>query len=151
MKNKKSRLFLWISLSFFALTVIAVISSMIVSYYNVKTAFPNDDRRVTDELVAIAFVGVWMAVPSLGSELSFIRSVYKMLKHEPKGCIKTCYIISSLLAFIAFAFFHLFCFRLIGFVGEDGYNYAPTVLLFTQWPTCILSFILGSVPIKHTD
>lgn len=151
MKNKKSRLFLWISFTLFALSIIAVISSMIVSYYNVKTDFPNDDRRVTEELVAIAFVDMWMAIPSLGSELSFIRSVYKILKHEPKGCVKTCYIISSLLAFLAFTFFHLFCFRLISFVGEDGYNYAPTVLFFTQWTTYILSFILGSVPIKHDD
>ena len=108
MNHKKCRLFLWISFILFTLSVISVISSGILSYCEVKTEFPNnEDRRLSDELVAIAFVSIWMTIPCLASELSFIRSICKILKYRPTGYIKICYIISSISAFVAVSFFGL--------------------------------------------
>lgn len=151
MNSKKVRLFLWISFIIFALSVIAVVLSMIVSYYKVKTDFPNDNMRVTNELVAMVIVSVCVIIPAFGSELSLIRSIYKILKHAPIGYVKVCYSISYLLAFLALAFLCLMFFGLISFVGEGGQNYAVYVLMFTEWPAFMLSFILGSIPIKHDD
>ena len=151
MRNKKCYWFLWISFILFALSVIAVILNVVVSYYKVSSCFSNDDMRITDELVAIVFVSIWMTIPTLGAELSFIRSVYKILKNKPKGWIKIFYISSASLATIAFVLYFLVIFGLIRCVGHDGYSYSADVLLFIEWPFCIVSFILGSVPIKHNN
>ena len=148
--NKKHSIFLLICIILFALSVIVIISNAIVSYFDVKNSFPNDDRRMTDELVAIVFVTVWMTIPSLGAELSFIRSTYKIIKYEAKVYIKICYIISASLAAIAFTFYFLVFFGLIRCVGSYGYDYSATVLFFIEWPAFIISFIIGSIPIKHT-
>lgn len=150
MKNKRHGLFLWASFTLFALSVIVVILNMIVSYYKVKTEFPTDDMRITDELVAIVLISVWIIIPSLASELSCIRSVYKILKYEPTGYVKLCYIISASLAFLSFSFQWLIFVGLINLEAiRPGENFTAHVLLFTQWPSFILSFVLGSIPIGH--
>lgn len=151
MDNKKRRLFLWIGFAVFAISVIAVAESIIDDYYNIKTAFPNNPQRVMNEFGFSLFIGMCIIFPFLGAELSFIRSVYKMLKHNPKGCVKICYMISSCLAFLAFAFQCLISIGLIDFAEERGQNFAADILLFTEWPTFIVSFVLGSIPIKHHD
>ena len=147
--NKKLRLFLFISFILFVLSIIAFICNMILSYYKVKTNFTNDDMRLNDEVIAIVFVSIWMIFPCLGSELSLIRSIYKILKHKPNGYVKLCYILSASLAFFAFTFQWLSSAGLIRFVDMDGYNYTADVLLFIEWPLFIISFILGSIPIKY--
>ncbi len=150
MNNKKCRLFLWVSFAFFTLSLIAIISSIIVSYYKVKIDFPYDPAMVMNEFGFALIVVMWIIIPFLGVELSFIRSVYKMLKHKPKGFVKICYMISSLLALLAFAFY---CLTSIGLIPFDEIMETPnptfTILFFTEWPSFILSLILGSIPIKH--
>ena len=148
MKNKKWRIFLLVSFAFFAISVIAVISSIIVSYYEIKADFPNDNIRVINEFGYGLIIALALIFPFLGSELSGIRSVYKILKYEPRGLVKICYIISSLSAFFAVVFFYIASFGLISFVEDGGYNYTATVLLFTEWPTFVLSFVLGSISHK---
>ena len=151
MKNKKCRLFLLISFILFALSVIAVISSMIVSYYKVKTTFPGDDMRLTDEVVAIAFTCIWMIIPSWGLELSFIRSVYKILKYKPNKWVRICYIISTFWAVFAVAFYCFAILKMFNFVSANGRDYTGDIYLVTLWPSFIVSFILGSIPIRHNQ
>ena len=148
MKNKKCRFFLFVSFLLFTLSVVAAISSMIVSYYKVKTGFPGDDTRLTDEVVAIAFVCTWMIIPCWGLELSFIRSVYKMLKYKPNKLVRICYIISASLTVLSFAFYFAIS-KIFNFVSADGRDYTGDIFLFTLWPSFILSFALGSIPIRH--
>ena len=149
MKSKKLYLFLLISFILFALSIITVIYSMIASYYEVKNNFPSDGMRLTDEVATMVFVCIWMILPCLGAELSFIRSIYKIFKNKPIGYIKLCYILSTFLAFLAFTFQWLSSTGLIRFVDMDGYNYTADVLLFIEWPLFIISFILGSIPVKR--
>ncbi len=104
MNNKKSRLFLWVSLAFFVLSVVAIIVCIIVSYYHIKADFPNDPDMIMNEFAFSLFVSMLIIFPVFAVELSFIRSVYKLIKNEPKGYVKVCYIISSVLAFIAFTY-----------------------------------------------
>ena len=151
MNNKKSRLFLWIGLALFAISVIAVIASIIASYYEIKADFPDDDIRVMNEFGFGLFIASLLVFPFLGSELSCIRSIYKLLKYKTHGCVKVCYIVSSLLAFLAVVFFCLSSFGWIQFVQEGGHNRTAEVLLFILWPVLIASFILGSIPVKHAD
>ena len=151
MKGKKCRIFLLVSFTLFAISVIAVISSLIFSYYQIKTDFPNDDIKVANEFGFGLMIALYLISPFLGLELSCIRSTYKILKHEPRGYVKICYIISSFLAFWGFAFYCFASFGLISFVEEGGHNHTAEILLYTQWPAFILSFILGSIPVKHND
>ena len=93
-----------------------------------------------------AFFVMLIAIPFWGAELSFIRSVYKILKYRPKGKTKLCYIISSVTAFSAIAFLIVsISFKLF----DTGSNLTATVLLVAEWTAFILSFVLGSIPIKQ--
>ena len=102
--QKKSKLFLWISFVFFSLSVIAILLNLISSFYEIKSAFPNDDLQVMNEFGLTLILAIVLMCPFLGSELSLIRSVYRILKHNPNGSVKVCYAISSVLAF-----FQLLC------------------------------------------
>ena len=149
MDNKKYRLFLLISFMFFVLSVIAVISSIFIPYYKIKSDFPNDARKIMVEVgfgLAMAFL---LIPPFWGSELSFIRSIYKILKHTPRKRIKICYIISSCLSLFAISFFLLASLGLINFTENNGNDHTVEILILTLWPSFILSFILGSIPQKR--
>lgn len=147
MKSKKLRLFLLVGFSVFALSVIMVFWNIIFEYYRLQAEYPNNieaHRNFGFGTVIVALI----ALPCFGAELSFIRSVYKILKHKPQGCVQICYIISACIA----VFMLIFCFVAmtgwLGFVREDGYNYTAEALLLSGWPGFILSFILGSIPQK---
>ena len=147
--DKKRNLFLWLSFTVFILSVIAVILHMVFSYYRVKTDFPNDTQRITDELVAMVFVSACITVPCLGSQLSCIRSVYRTLKYKPRGVVKICWLVSAILSFSAFVFLVLTFTGVLDFTKDSGsLKLQETVLLLTGWPIVIMSLILGSVPMK---
>ena len=150
MKNKKHRLFLGISFTFFAVSVVSILISIVASYYQIQADFPDDSIRAMGEFCFGAVFMTLIAIPFWGVEISFIRSVYKVLKHRPKGIIKICYIVSSALAFLAFAFQCLVSIGLISFQNiGSGDNLTAYILLFTEWSSFILSFVLGSVPVKQ--
>ena len=144
--HKKSKLFLWMSFAIFALSVIAILLSVIASYSKIKTTFSNDNAQVMNEFGLTLFLSVWAICPFLGSELSWIRSIYKILKYEPQGCVKKCYIISSALAVFAVV---LQCLVSTGLINpgniDSGQNFTVYILLFVEWPLFVLSFILGSI------
>ncbi len=152
MKNKKSRLFLWISLAFFALTLIAFLICIIITYFQIKAYFPDDPDMVINEFGLAVFVYMLLMFPSLAVELSCIRSVYKTIKHNPRGIIKVCYLISAILSFSAFALQFLIYVGVIDLVLESGdARIEQAVLFWTEWPVFIVSFALGSLPVKRKD
>lgn len=147
MKNKKIRLFLLLGFAVFAFSVIAFFGDVISEYYKLQAEYPNDIERQR----AFGFgtvVMVFISFPVWGAELSFIRSVYKILKHKPEGYVQICYTISACIAAFTLIFFCLAITGVISFMHEGGYNNTAEVLLFTEWPLFILSFTLGSIPIK---
>ena len=146
MKNKKAKWFLWICLTLFALSVIACTIHTVASYYEVKADFPYGDGRVSVELAVIVFMCMWVIIPALGSELSFIRSIYHILKHRPKWTVSICYIISACLACLAFVFAWLMLYEVS--ILPDSMD---LMIIIFQWPIFIVSFLLGSVPAKRKE
>ena len=143
---KKNKLFLSISFAIFSLSVIAILLNLIASYCEIRNAFPNDNIQVMNEFGLTLILAIILMCPFLGSELSLIRSVYKILKHNPNGNVKVCYIISSVLAFLAIVLQCLVSAGLMNFGNvESGQNFTVYILLFTEWPLFVLSFILGSI------
>ena len=148
---KKNKLFLWISFAVFSLSVIAILLNLVASYCEIRSAFPNDNIQVMNEFGLTLILAIILMCPFLGSELSVIRSVYKILKHNPNGNVKVCYIISSVLAFFAVVLQCLVSAGLINFGNvESGQNSTVYILLFTEWPLFVLSLILGSIYHKRT-
>ncbi len=138
-----------VSFAIFAISVIAVIISMILNYYQISTYYPDNSRTAMNEFGLVLIIIVFCAAPFLGAELSFIRSGYKMINHEPKGLVKICFIISLGLAIIAVVFQ---CFVSAGLINFDDYveypNFTFIVYFLTEWATFIMSFVLGSLPVK---
>ena len=148
-KYRKHTIFLIISFAVFVASVIAVIT------YYCKAV--RELERILSEVTDTQFrVGieeglVWsffFTVAVLGAELSFIRSVYKMLKHKPKKWGRLCYLISALLAFLSVAFYCLVALKIFNFVSASGRDYTGDIYLFTFWPSFLVSFALGSVTVK---
>ena len=94
-------------------------------------------------------LSMFFTVAVLGTEISFIRSVYKMLKYKPNKWVRICYIISASLAVLSVAFYCLAVLKIFNFVSANGHNYTGDIYLFVFWPSFIVSFVLGSIPIRH--
>ena len=152
MNNKKQRIFLWISWTLFVLSIIMLVISIAETYYNLKIFFPNDELKLINELVPSILVCALTMIPCIGSEVSFIRGVYKVLKFKPVGFVRICYIVSASVAFIVTVFQWLVFFGLVDLekIGSSE-NLEITVLLLVGWPIFIITFLVGSIPIKRQD
>ena len=150
MNSKKCRTFLYISLSFFLLTVIGVVVMTIWDYYQDQVTFANDPRKLSDEMAWMMFCLTILIVPVLMVELSGIRSAYKLLKYKPEGVTKICYLISTIISFSAFIWQAL---ALLGvtslFIPNWGIKMQDLILILPGFPTLLVSFILGSMPLKR--
>ncbi len=145
-KNQKHKIFLWIALAFFALTLVVHLAGIVSSYHEIKADFPDDPSRVHIEFEWLKIAYILAVFPSLPVELSCIRSIYKLLKYEPHGAVRICYIISAGIAFAAFVFQCLVFSGVIDLVEESGdARLEHRMLLITEWPVFIISFILGSI------
>ena len=154
MCNKKSRLFLWIGSSFFALSLVLFFVKMALLYYDFKatssTLSPNDLVHFEYGLVIELFAYVLFAVPALLLELCGIRSVYRILKYRPRNAAKIRLLISAILSFSAFAFQALMFAGVLDFTRDSGsLKLQETVLLLTGLPVVIVSLVLGSMPVKQ--
>ena len=99
MKSRKHTIFLMISLVVFVASLIAVT----ISYCKTITEMHRILSEVEDTQFRVGleeglFWSIFFTVPVLGAELSFIRSVYKMLKHKPRKWVGICYLVSASLA-----------------------------------------------------
>ena len=150
MKSKKHVIFLMISLAVFVASVIAVI----VYFCEAKAELNRILSEVTDtqERVGLEAGLVWsffFTIAVLGAELSFIRSIYKMLKHKPRKWIGICYLVSAVLAVLSVAFYCLVVLKVFNFASASGRDYTGDVYLLTFWPSFLVSFALGSLPVKQ--
>ena len=156
MSTKKSRLFLWISLSLFALSLVAFFVMIALLYGDFKatssTLSPNDLVHFEYGFVIELFAYVLFGMSALLLELSGIRSVYRILKHRPHGAVKICLLIAAILSFSAFVFQVLMFTGVLDFTQDSGsLKLQQTVLLLTGLPVVLVSFVLGSIPVKQDD
>ena len=156
MKAKKTLIFLWISLSFFSLSLIVFFVKIALLYYEFQTTSstlsPNDFIRFEYNFVIELFAYIMFGIPALLLELSGIRSVYRILKYNPHGVSRICLLISAILSFSAFVFQTLMFAGLLDFTKDSGsIKLQETVLLLTGWPVVVVSFGLGINRKKQDD
>ena len=150
MKIKKHTIFLFISLAAFIISAIMAVIYYCESKSEIDRLLTEDtDTQFRVGLELSLFFSIFFTVGVLGTELSFIRSVYKILKYNPNKWVRICYIISASLSVISVAFYCFAIFKMFNFVSINGRDYTGDVYLFTLWPSFIVSFILGSIPIRH--
>ena len=145
MNNKKAKIFLCIGLICFLLTTIGVIIYNKLEYDRIQEVYANDWYEIKIQNAMRLLMLCWVIIPGLLAELSGI-STYKLLKYKPKGDVKICYLISASLAFLAIAVV-LLCY--IGVLIINADDFFLEIMVITMWPSFIISFILGSIPIKH--
>ena len=152
MKSRKHTIFLMISLAVFVASAIAVI----IYFCEALTELNRILSEVEDTQFRVGLEKglIWtffFTVAVLGAELSFIRSIYKMLKHKPKKWIGICYLVSAVLAFLSVAFYCLIVLKVFNFASSSGRDYTGDIYLLTFWPSFLVSFVLGSLPVKQND
>lgn len=155
MKVKKHQLFFWVGLALFiaSLAFYLVGMGLLVREAQTETlppSYPSDIEQYRQEAVYATFVYIVLVGPSLLVELSCIRSVYRILKYEPKGIIRICWLFSAVLSFSAFVF-QILVFR--GVVdltsGRTTVSLKVNSLLLTEIPVAIVSFLLCSIRKKQ--
>ena len=156
MTTKRSRVFLWIGLTLFAISLVLFFVGIILSYCSFKatssTLSPDDLIQFEYGFVIELFAYMLFGIPILLLELSGIRSVYRILKYRPRNAAKVCLLISAILSFFAFAFQALMFIGVLDFTQNNGsVKLQEALLLLTGLPIVIVSFVLGSFPIKRAD
>ena len=150
MKSRKHTIFLMISLAVFVASMIAVTIYYCEAITELNLLLSNvTDTQERYGLELGLFWSIFFTVPVLGAELSFIRSVYKMLKHKSRKLVGICYGASAVLAFLSVAFYCLVVLKVFNFASSSGRDYTADVYLLTFWPSFLVSFALGSVPVKQ--
>ena len=152
MNNKKAKIFLLVGLVCFLLTVIGVIIYIGVANYIEEQSLANAPSRPEFGGIIMYIAICIIVIPGLATMLSGIRSTYKLLKYKPQGKVKICYLISASLAFLS-----LVSVGLCGIGLIIAYEikiklsnvFIPTMLFASMGPCFIISFILGSIPVKH--
>ena len=152
MKSRKHTIFLMISLAVFVASMIAVTIYYCEAITELNLLLSNvTDTQERYGLELGLFWSIFFTVPVLGAELSFIRSVYKMLKHKSRKLVGICYGASAVLAFLSIAFYCLVVLKVFNFASSSGRDYTGDVYLLTFWPWFLISFALGSLPVKQND
>ena len=151
MRNKKARIFLWIGLAVFALSVIAVSAWMIIVYrqYSDVLNRPGIEGWMNGMVVIL---NVFLVGSDLLVELACMRCVYKILQYWPRGMIGICYWVAAVLSFVELVLQCLVMSGLVNYVtlGVDA-NSVANFFVYTQWPVFIVSSILSSLPIRHKN
>ena len=150
MRNRKSRVFLSVSLLLFVASVVEVLIRAIREYHMLEAEYGNDSRMMLEVQYGTTVAVLVVFIPMFLLELSFIRSCYKLLKNQPQGAAKVCWILSAILAFPMFLLPWLQNHGIINLNRiENGIPLANAMLLF-GFPLLLVSLILGSIPMKKT-
>ena len=140
------------------ITVGAIISIGLANYRE-EQSLANAPSRPEFGGIIMYIAICLLIIPGLATMLSSIRSTYKLLKYKPQGKVKRCYLISASLAFLSLVSVGL-CYIGLIIIDEINipisiqrrlYNFIPTtaILFGTLLPSFIISFILGSIPVKR--
>ena len=150
MNKKCAKIFLWVSLSLIFLSIVPIIITVIMSYRHMQIYFAHDARMLDFELSDLFLSVFFFAPPLFAIELSWVRSIYKLLRYKLEGRAKVCCIISSMISFLA-AMLQWLVFT--GCIDLDDYgitvSLAEFIILMAGWPVAILSFILSSFRYKE--
>ena len=149
MCNRKSRVFLGVSLVLFVASVVEELIWLISVYHMLEAEYANDSRMMLEGQVGLTGTVLFGLIPMFLLELSFIRSCYKLLKNQPHGAAKVCWILSAILAFSMFLLPWLQFHGIVDLnqlkIDIDIYD----MMLLFGFPLLLVSLILGSIPMKE--
>lgn len=149
MCNRKSRVFLGVSLVLFVASVVEELIWLISVYHMLEAEYANDSRMMLEVQVGLTGTVLFGLIPMFLFALSFIRSCYKLLKNQPHGAAKVCWILSAILAFSMFLLPWLQFHGIVDLnqlkIDIDIYD----VMLLFGFPLLLVSLILGSIPMKE--
>ncbi len=149
MRNRKSRVFLGVSLLLFVASVVEELIWLISVYHMLEAEYANDSRMMLEVQVGVTGTVLLGLIPMFLFALSFIRSCYKLLKNQPQGAAKVCWILSAILAFSMFLLPWLQFHGIVDLnqlkIDIDIYD----VMLLFGFPLLLVSLILGSIPMKE--
>ena len=149
MCNRKSRVFLGVSLVLFVASVVEELIRLISVYHMLEAEYANDSRMMLEIQYGATVAVLVVFTPMFLLELSFIRSCYKLLKNQPQGATKVCWILSAILAFPMFLLPWLQYHGIIDLNRiENEIPFADAMLLF-GFPILLVTWILGSIPMKE--
>ncbi len=152
MKVKKHQLFFWVGLALFAAYLaIYLVGFGSLCQAELPTTSP-DDRKLFGfaNLIDDTFAYVVLVGPSLLVELSCIRSIYRILKYEPKGLVRICWLLSAVLSFSALVFQMLIYTGVVDLLeGRTSVALLDNSLALTELPVVIVSFLLCSIHKKQ--
>ena len=144
MSKKARAIFLSVSFTVFALSVALYLILSGKAYYE---ALNSDSEMIRADIPFYEAILCLCVVPVLVNELSWIRSTYKLLKYRPKRIKKVFYIISSALSFSSITFF-LITWTYLAITQVNMPAFVLDDYLYLGWPVVIVSFILGSIPVR---
>ena len=146
---KKHQIFLLVTLSLLLLSIIVIFILIIKTYFYYQANYPEylNDPDLTKfggfNFDLNIFLTIYI-IPIYAVSLTFIISVYKLLKHNLKGVTKVCYIVSTSIAILTLILFMICIIK--------GMNNLSTgaiyMLLITGYPINLYSLILVCLPIK---
>ena len=149
MRNRKSRVFLGVSLLLFVASVVEELIWLISVYHMLEAEYANDSRMMLEVQVGLTGTVLFGLIPMFLFALSFIRSCYKLLKNQPHGAAKVCWILSAILAIPMFLLPWLQFHGIVDLnqlkIDIDIYD----VMLLFGFPLLLVSLILGSIPMKE--
>lgn len=149
MCNRKSRVFLGVSLLLFVASVVEELIWLISVYHMLEAEYVNDSRMMLEVQVGVTGTVLLGLIPMFLFELSFIRSCYKLLKNQPQGAAKVCWILSAILAFSMFLLPWLQFHGIVDLnqlkIDIDIYD----VMLLFGFPLLLVTWIFGSIPMKE--
>ncbi len=152
MTNKKSaKIFLIIGLAGVILSIIGTIIEIEYTYNIILQKFKTEPVQQSLSFFWHLFSVGLFVVPIFAEELSFVRSVYKLLKVGLKRLEKVCCIVSASLLLLMILFHWLIITGSIRFDMINEQKFVQTILLLTEWPTVILSSVLSSIRSRNKE
>ena len=100
MRNRKSRVFVVVCIILLVASVAEVSILTISSYHRLAEEYANDFKAMLEIRYGATVTFLIMIIPMVLPEFSFIRSGYQLFKHQPRGAVKICLILSAILAFL---------------------------------------------------
>lgn len=141
-------MFFWVGLALFiaSLAYYLVRMGLLVREAQTETlppSYSSDIVQYRQDAIFAMFVQIVFGGPFLLVELSCIRSLYRILKYEPKEIIRICWLFSAVLSFFAFVF------QILVHTGVLAYMEYETPLILSEFPVAIVSFLLCSIRKKQ--
>lgn len=138
MRNRKSRVFVVVCIILLVASVAEVSILTISSYHRLAEEYANDFKAMLEIRYGATVTFLIMIIPMVLPEFSFIRSGYQLFKHQPRGAVKICLILSAILAFLMALMVLLWFHGIVSSDWDDG-------MFLSEFSVLLASLVLGSI------